>query len=265
MIGYIYYLKSPSDKFYIGQTININNRWNKYKCIRKELCRQPHLFNSLKKYGPENFEYEILDICYDQEELDDAEKYWIRYYNSVENGYNIRNGGKNGRGMTESGRKILSEKSKLQWKTMSQEQKNYIINQTKKANIGKKASYETKLKMSMSRKGKSTWNKGIPATKETIEKLKNNMNKKETIENNIITHIKYKYEINDLKLNKKYITYSLNLFCKRFNINYSGFKKNAIKNTIYKNQFSVHRIPLDQTDLNLIQSKDSKLLTIQEF
>jgi group I intron endonuclease len=264
MIGYIYYLKSPSDKFYIGQTININNRWNRYKWIKKELCRQPHLFNALKKYGPENFEYEILDICYDQNELDDAEKYWIKYFNSIENGYNIKDGGRCGCGITDIGRKKLSEKTKLQWKNMTQEQKTYIKQMSIKSNTNKKASYESKLKMSLSKKGIQSWNKGIPQTKETIEKIKNSIFKKDIMENNIIKNIKYKYEITDLKINKKYITYSLRLFCKQFNINYSGFKKNAIKNTIYKNHLTVTRIPLDQNDLNLIQRNDPYLLTIKE-
>ena len=40
----------------------------------------------------DNFNFTILEICA-PEELDDKEKYWISYYNSIENGYNLIKGG----------------------------------------------------------------------------------------------------------------------------------------------------------------------------
>ena len=49
MIG-IYKITSPTNKIYIGQSTNIENRWNDYyKMIRCK--RQTRLYNSLKKYG----------------------------------------------------------------------------------------------------------------------------------------------------------------------------------------------------------------------
>jgi group I intron endonuclease len=50
MKGYIYKLTSPSNKCYVGQTVNINKRFSEYKTFHH--CKnQPKLFNSLKKYG----------------------------------------------------------------------------------------------------------------------------------------------------------------------------------------------------------------------
>lgn len=46
------------------------------------------LINSaIKKYGKENFSFEILEYA---ENYNEREKFWIKYYNSkVPNGYNI--------------------------------------------------------------------------------------------------------------------------------------------------------------------------------
>lgn len=175
--GYIYVLTAPNGKTYVGQTIRLNRRWQYYKSLHNSLKRQPHLYSALKKYGPENFDYTILDICYEKSELDDAEIYWIQYYNSIENGYNIKTGGTKGRGLTKQGRKKLSIKSKLYWKNMSPERKLELIDIVRKKNIGTKWSIKAKERISLSRMGRKTWNKGIPHTKDHIEKIKNGMNK----------------------------------------------------------------------------------------
>jgi group I intron endonuclease len=58
----IYKITSPSNKSYIGQSTNIEQRWKDYrKLIRCK--RQTKLFYSLKKYGPENHIFEILEKC----------------------------------------------------------------------------------------------------------------------------------------------------------------------------------------------------------
>jgi DNA invertase Pin-like site-specific DNA recombinase len=44
----------------------------------------------MKKYGIEHFFVEEIE---ETEELDDREIYWIKYYNSYENGYNATLGG----------------------------------------------------------------------------------------------------------------------------------------------------------------------------
>lgn len=47
--------------------------------------------------GKENFKKEILKHCSSREELDRAEKYWIKKLNAIEKGYNIAEGGTGGR------------------------------------------------------------------------------------------------------------------------------------------------------------------------
>ena len=48
MIG-IYKITSPTNKIYIGQSIDIENRFTKYKSL--DCKNQVRLYNSLKKYG----------------------------------------------------------------------------------------------------------------------------------------------------------------------------------------------------------------------
>jgi group I intron endonuclease len=88
MIG-IYKITNPNKKVYIGQSINIENRFYQYNIITN--CKsQIALFNSLKKYGPALHTFEILEEC-NVDELNFKERYYQDYYNVLgENGLNCR-------------------------------------------------------------------------------------------------------------------------------------------------------------------------------
>lgn len=55
------------------------------------------LKRSIVKYGLENFKKEILDECDNRNELNLKEKYWIKFLNTKNNGYNLTDGGTGGR------------------------------------------------------------------------------------------------------------------------------------------------------------------------
>lgn len=80
-------------KVYIGQSINIEQRWAKHRNSTDDFA----IHKAFRKYGIENFDFEILEKC-SQEQLDEKEKYWIEYYDSLNNGYNMIPGGSNGAG-----------------------------------------------------------------------------------------------------------------------------------------------------------------------
>jgi hypothetical protein len=42
---------------------------------------------ALRKYGQENFIWEILEEC-ENDQLSERERYWISYYNTYYDGYN---------------------------------------------------------------------------------------------------------------------------------------------------------------------------------
>ena len=118
MIGTIYKLTSPSNKVYIGQTTNLKDR---KRCLKNPNKRYAGivLMNAIKKYGIENFKYEIIIQIYDSDKyklrdrLDELEIYYIKKYNSYKKGYNMTVGGSGSTGcfQTEESRKKISEKS----------------------------------------------------------------------------------------------------------------------------------------------------------
>lgn len=72
-------------KIYIGQSIHIEKRWQQH-C---QLSADSVIAKAIQKYGKQNFSFQILEEC-DQEQLDEKELYYIKKYNSiVPNGYNI--------------------------------------------------------------------------------------------------------------------------------------------------------------------------------
>jgi group I intron endonuclease len=127
MVG-IYKITNPENKIYIGYSKNIERRFKEYLTLR---CKtQNFLKNSFQKYGVENHIFEIIEECY-LENIKEKEKYWIRYYNSYNNGLNSNKGGGG----------VISHSEKTKEKMSI-------------SHIGKKDSLETKIKKSNSRKGK---------------------------------------------------------------------------------------------------------------
>jgi group I intron endonuclease len=49
----------------------------------------------MAKYGEENFTIDVIDTASDYDELKEKEKYWIKFYNSMDQnvGYNLTAGG----------------------------------------------------------------------------------------------------------------------------------------------------------------------------
>ena len=90
---YIYQITNLiNNKIYIGQTNNIKKRWSNHKN-----CNSPKMViaKAIKKYGVENFKFEILLEGLTAEESDEAEVRLIQEKNSlVPNGYNVEKGGK---------------------------------------------------------------------------------------------------------------------------------------------------------------------------
>lgn len=165
MIGTIYKLTSPSNKCYIGQTINLVERKrtlynpNKYYSGHR-------LDNAIKKYGIENFQYEIIIQIVEsskeklREKLDELEKFYIEKYDSYNNGYNMTLGGSGSNGcfQTEESKRKISEKAKgrkgsMLGRRLTEEQKNKISNFAKTRTgeknsfYGKTHSEEAKLKI----------------------------------------------------------------------------------------------------------------------
>ena len=80
---------------YVGQSININLRWRKHissafnKNINAENYNYP-LYRAMRKYGLNNFQFDILELVADSKYLDEREIYWIKIlspkYNQTKGG-----------------------------------------------------------------------------------------------------------------------------------------------------------------------------------
>lgn len=145
MIGIYKITNSINDKVYIGQSENIERRWKEHEKDSK--TKHYALYLAMRKYGIENFKFEVIEEC-SIKELDEKEIYYIEQHNSYihakdSNGYNMTLGGKTTRGCkwTEESKKKSSESHK--GKTFSQEHKEKISN----AHKGKIISEETRQKI----------------------------------------------------------------------------------------------------------------------
>lgn len=85
----IYKIKNLiNNKIYIGQSLNIKARWEKHK-KSKDNCA---IHQALRKYGINNFSFEVIEEC-PPELLNEREIFWIKEYNSYNEGYNMTLGG----------------------------------------------------------------------------------------------------------------------------------------------------------------------------
>ncbi len=81
-------------KSYIGLTTQgIIRRWSEHK-YRFNLGERDHrLYLAMRKYGIENFEYEVLETVKDKNMLSVLEAQYIKKFDSFKNGYNMTDGG----------------------------------------------------------------------------------------------------------------------------------------------------------------------------
>lgn len=82
-----------TNEVYIGQSVDVRDRWNQHcKCgLGIDTPARNKLYQSMLKYGLENFAFQLLEKC-EPSELDEREKYYIEAYNSVNFGLNATKG-----------------------------------------------------------------------------------------------------------------------------------------------------------------------------
>lgn len=85
---YIYkFTNKVNGKVYIGRTDNFNRRIAEHRAMAKG-GRGHSLYDALRKYGWENFEYKIIDQAETQQEIIAKELEHIVAHDSVRTGYN---------------------------------------------------------------------------------------------------------------------------------------------------------------------------------
>jgi len=163
MIGKIYKITNLENrKLYIGKTKrSLNKRLSEH--LRQKTNK--HFDYAVKKYGRNKFQIKEIDRCYNLKELTKKEKYWINFLDvqNPNHGYNIKEGGDDGKLSLEARKRLCKLKSKehaqnisrgLTGRKCSQEH----IENNRKAQLNKKLSESTKNKMGLSRSGKKNHN-----------------------------------------------------------------------------------------------------------
>jgi group I intron endonuclease len=149
----IYGLRNKTTgKWYVGQSVNVHERWKNYKRI--DCKKQKALYRALVKHGYEDFDTLLLEEC-DAISwiLDYREMYWIRLLNARGNGYNLTEGGgvicrgkkskehqeKITKALTGKKRRPFSEIAKLNMSVCKQGENNYwhgkVLSEEHKKNV----------------------------------------------------------------------------------------------------------------------------------
>lgn len=170
--------ESPSGKKYIGQTINENVRRRQFKCLKGSYGGDK-IDNARRKYGPQNFKYDVLLTCVGEtmEEvknyLNEFEVYYIMLFDTYVNGYNSAEGGGGSVGVSHT----CSPETR---KRMSEARKGIVFTPEHRANIGKAGL------------GRIPWNKGRKMgrqSRELVERrvriIRENRQNKYTLEGEI--------------------------------------------------------------------------------
>ena len=97
MIGIYKIQNQINGKIYIGKSVSIESRWKKHQSVYNKPGKSYDfiIYRAMRKYGLENFTFEVIETFekVDKEFISDREIYWISYYDSYHNGYNMTLGG----------------------------------------------------------------------------------------------------------------------------------------------------------------------------
>jgi group I intron endonuclease len=121
-------INKANGKKYIGKSVNIYRRIREHinKLNKSSKDENQYFINSWKKYGRNNFYYEILEYCEPNNSLlKNKELYYIKLYNTTDRnfGYNIRMDSSTGIIISEETRKKLSLAQKERYKNPEERKK----------------------------------------------------------------------------------------------------------------------------------------------
>lgn len=160
----IYGIKNvESNKWYIGQAVDIHKRWSDHKhLLNNGKHYNRHLQNAWNKWGASAFLFVVIEECH-ASKLNDREKYWIEVKDSHSNGYNKTDGGEGLKGWTvpdwyrkQKSEANLGEKNPFYGRKHSEETRKKLREThagPRHVNYGKHLSEETRRKISVSHMG----------------------------------------------------------------------------------------------------------------
>lgn len=186
----IYLIRNKiNEKVYIGQTSDrfIERYWHHKWKLNNQTHDNIYLQNAWNKYGEENFDFEVIYELKFGDNIDNIEREYISKYPKNKK-YNIQIGGQD---------------YTMKNKKMSKHTKELIGQKNKINGIGRKASKETKEKMSKKRLGKTNWERCLISYEQAYE-----------IKKRILNNEKLKSISKEMNIDYKIINgiYSLNTY-----------------------------------------------------
>lgn len=205
---------------YIGQSKNIDARWNAHRRninnpIEHKSC--PKLYKAFKQYGLDNFIFSVIEEVKDTTKLTEREIYWINFYDSIKNGYNS---------MLPDISGVLNPKHKLQIQDVLIIQEDLMHSTKTIASIA--IQYDVQLSTIYRINRGETWynsNLSYPLRTWTEEARPGSQNGRSNFTEEEVLHIRKRY-VNET-VNEIYVDYQ-----DRCSI--SGFKK-IVQGTTFKN------------------------------
>jgi len=239
MKGIIYKATNKiNGKCYIGQTTrNIDIRTKEH--IYESLIRRHRsiIHDAIRKYGSDNFEWEVLCECDTRKELNEMEFHYIKQYDTYKNGYNSTYGGEGISGFKVSDRtkEKLSRSAKKAWddknskyhtkeykENLSKRMKGRIFTEEHKRKMRenhnggvKHHTEETKRMISEGQIGEKNQFWGRHHTEETKEIIRQKVSGSNHVNSK-------KYIITDPNGNE-FIIDGIRSFCKKIGLYHSGF------------------------------------------
>lgn len=205
-----------NSKIYIGSTVNFDKRRKEHwRLLRGNYHPNRHLQHAWDKYGAKQFKIELIEEVYDHDLLLNREQHWIDVTDCAnsEIGYNLTPtaGGTYGYKYTDE------QKSNCGKWVRSEELKEKL----RKYHLGKKATTETKKKMSLQRAGSGNGMYGKHHTEEARHKISEERIKKSSSRG--INHNKAKLTDDNIKEIRKLFKEGLTAteIAKRYNVSKS--------------------------------------------
>lgn len=161
--GIIYgYTNLESGKMYIGQTLYPKRRWNRHR-----YGKYKNGWHIDYQKNPYKYEYSVIEYDIPEDKLDEREVFWISFFDSYHNGYNLTEGGGGSRGynVSISTREKISKIHKGKPKTLEHREK---ISEAQK---GRPKTLEHRQKLSEAKRGSKPWNTGKHWSNEVKQKI----------------------------------------------------------------------------------------------
>lgn len=249
----IYKITSPTGKVYIGQSKDISKRFKLYFKLSNSVKTQTRLYNSLKKYGVENHQFDIIEYC-SEDELNCSERFWQDEFDVLgREGLNciLQECGEKRRVFSDEIKKKIGKNSSKRIKELNPM---YGLLGENNPNFGSKRTKEQCDNISKSLAGKRTGKNNNMYGKTHSEETKNKISKANKGRSRVFSeqHIENIRKVSKARIGKPDYSKRKTILCLRTGIFYFGVEEAAEARGLSKSMVTEHLTRLKVNRLDLI-------------